>query len=356
MKLHFKILIPILVIFIYSCAVNEAKHYGANTNPKVKAIGGGETYMNFVNQNSADYKVSTKTDLLDALKKAKSGSIVYITGNAKINLSGEKYIVINGGVTLCSGRGQNNSRGALIYTESLDAYPLFYTKGSLIRISGIRFQGPDTLRRTSQMKKLQADGKFYDIPNSCGIRIVNDNVEIDNCEIFGWSYAGIDLKDNPSKVHIHHNYIHHNQRYGLGYGVHVNRGFALIEANFFDWNRHHIAGTGYAECSYEARYNIIGANASSHAFDMHGGRDRKDNTEIAGGSILIHHNTFYLESEKAIVIRGVPKDSLVIYNNEFASKNIDDSVQQIYGRSDYTMRKNKFGVEEKSIYLKQRRQ
>ena len=44
-------------------------------------------------------------------------------------------------------------------------------------------------------------------------------------------------------VRIHHNFIHHNQQDGTdGYGVAVvNRAYALIEKNVFDYNRHAIA-------------------------------------------------------------------------------------------------------------------
>ena len=85
-----------------------------------------------------------------------------------------------------------------------------------------------------------------------------------------------------SKAYIHHNNIHHCQRSGLGYGVALDEADAIIEANLFDWCRHAIAGTGSPGTSYEARYNIHLENASSHCFDMHGGGDRGDGTNIAG--------------------------------------------------------------------------
>ena len=49
---------------------------------------------------------------------------------------------------------------------------------------------------------------------------------------------------------------------------------------------------------------------------MHGGRDRRDGTDIAGRSIEIHHNTFRAP-ETPIVIRGVPQESCRVHHNWF---------------------------------------
>jgi len=86
-----------------------------------------------------------------------------------------------------------------------------------------------------------------------------------------------------------------NQRNGLGYGVSHGYGkniSSLVECNLFDYNRHSIAGTGVPGNSYEARNNVELGASLSHNFDMHGGKGRRDGTDIAGTKILIHHNTF----------------------------------------------------------------
>ncbi|MBT5900817.1 MAG: hypothetical protein HOH58_01770, partial [Opitutaceae bacterium] len=89
-----------------------------------------------------------------------------------------------------------------------------------------------------------------------------------------------------------------------------------IEHNRFDWNRHSIAGTGAAGSGYVARHNIELGTSLSHCFDIHGGRDRRDGTDIAGRSIEIHHNTFRAP-ETPIVIRGVPQESCRVHHNWF---------------------------------------
>jgi hypothetical protein len=49
---------------------------------------------------------------------------------------------------------------------------------------------------------------------------------------------------------------------------------------------------------------------------MHGGRDRKDGTNIAGTSIEIYNNTFRAQ-KTPVVIRGVPQDKCEVHHNWF---------------------------------------
>jgi hypothetical protein len=49
---------------------------------------------------------------------------------------------------------------------------------------------------------------------------------------------------------------------------------------------------------------------------MHGGRDRKDGTNIAGTSIEIYNNTFRAR-QTPVVIRGVPEEKCEVHHNWF---------------------------------------
>lgn len=249
----------------------EKEAFGAEANPTGDPIGGGQGYGRLVSR--IDYRVKTLEELLGALEKARSGEVVYVNDKVEIDLTGRQKIVIPGQVTLASGRGRNNSQGALLYSNQLKTHPLFLTGGKKVRVTGLRLRGPDPQRRTEQMRKLSKEGKYYSIPNSCGILSKHSHLEVDNCELWAWSHAAVSIRLGATDAHIHHNNIHHNQRSGLGYGVSLDRANALIEANLFDWCRHHIAGTGHAGTSYEARYNLVLKNANSHSFDMHGARD-----------------------------------------------------------------------------------
>jgi hypothetical protein len=299
------------------CTENVKRTYGADAKPTSDPLGGGVGYNNIIDPKSADFTVSSRSELLNALKNAASGQIIYVTDSASIDLTGNNNIAIPAGVTLASGRGRDKSLGALIYSDALTTQPLFIIGGEGVRITGLRLQGPDPERRTEQMLYLGRFGDYYNMPIAAGIRSSYSNLTIDNCELFGWSYTPVYLIAGSLDNHIHHNFIHHNQREGLGYGVDVLPGASvLIEENVFNWNRHAIAGEmGFPGAGYEARYNLVLGNTTSHYFDMHGGNDVSDPTVPAGGSMKIHHNTFMESSERVVAIRGVPTEGVWIYNN-----------------------------------------
>lgn len=278
--------------------------------------------------------VSSVEQLLKALKEGKSGTIIYLDGDVNFDMTGCQSVVIPRGVTISSDRGINKSKGALVFTNSLNTRPLFVTGGENVRISGIRFRGPDSLiinkaelqkaaalaqKKTQSKKTMSKKFNIYGIPNSQGILIKDKKTEIENCELSGWSYSAIGI-DNGGEANIHHNYIHHNQRTGLGYGVSLmSSGYALIKANVFDYNRHAIASTGAPGTGYTACYNISlnHSTLQAHIFDVHGGKDRKDGSDIAGDSVSIYNNLFYLpEGKIAFRIRGVPRYNSKIFNNE----------------------------------------
>ena len=299
------------------CTEKVCSEYGADANPTSDPLGGGVGYSNIIDPTSADFIVSTRSELLNALKNAVSGQVIYVSDSATIDMTGYNKINIPAGVTVASGRGRSNSLGALIYSNAINTFPLFITAGEGVRVTGLRLQGPDPNRRTEQMIWLNAQGQYYDIPNSAGIWSSYSHLTVDNCELSAWSHAAVYLRTGSHDDYIHHNFIHHNQREGLGYGVAVETGAnALIEANVFDWNRHSIAGVrGSPGASYEARYNLVLGNANSHSFDMHGGNDISDPTVPAGGYVKIHHNTFMKSSQSAVAIRGVPIEGVWVYKN-----------------------------------------
>lgn len=288
--------------------------YGAGVNPTGDPIGGGEGYSRIVAPDSADYVVSTTAGLLAALSRASSGDVVYVEDGARINLTGREDIAVGRGVTLASGRGRGGSEGALLYADDTSAsrFPSLIEIGQGGRVTGLRVRGPNGT--TSRA-----------FPLYTGLVAAGDDVEVDNCEIFNWPQAGAGV-GSRHYAHFHHNHIHHCQADGFGYGVIVAGGTALIEANYFDYYRHAIAGArGYPASSYEARYNICGPNATNTAFDMHGGNDGPswgfdegpDAGVPAGGTVLIHHNTFQATGGNRISvgIRGVPVDTCQVYGN-----------------------------------------
>jgi len=311
----------------------EGKTYGAQADD-VGPIGGGKGYTRIVTKG--DFVAKSLDELLEALPKAKAGEVVFIPGQVVINCTARVYIEqlvieVPAGVTLAGDRGHKKSEGALIFSDALktpvliratgpNVTPvLIRATGPNVRVTGLRIQGPNPKRYLDHHRRSFAEGRghkyYYKLPVSNGITAEHPGLEVDNCDISGFSAGGVSLRKGD-RHHIHHCFIHHCQYNGLGYGVCHNTASSLIERNLFDFNRHSIAGTGRPGCGYEARHNVELGTSLSHCFDMHGGRDRKDGTDIAGTKIIIHHNTFRAP-QTPVVIRGVPQEVCKVFSNWF---------------------------------------
>jgi hypothetical protein len=296
--------------------------YGAKPDGR-GPIGGGEGYKNIV--TSGEYIVNDLDSLLEALSKARAGQTVFIPGETVIDLTARIYIEqlvlqVPAGVTLAGNRGAGGSLGALLTSDALKTPVVIRALGPDVRITGLRLCGPNPKRYLDHHRRSFGPGGegpayYYKLPTSNGITTTHPRLEVDNCEISGFSHAGVDLATGEGH-RIHHNYIHHCQYQGLGYGVCHDTASSVLEHNLFNWNRHSIAGTGRPGSSYVARHNVELGESLSHCFDMHGGRDRQDGTDIAGTRIEIHNNTFRA-GQTPVVIRGVPQENCEVYHNWF---------------------------------------
>ncbi|MEX0290467.1 MAG: right-handed parallel beta-helix repeat-containing protein, partial [Flavobacteriaceae bacterium] len=201
----------------------------------------------------ADFFVQTAAQLVSSLNSAQSGDIVFIDSSAELKI--ETQIFIPEGVILASDRNNGTSLGAKIYRELKAINDWIVVQGDDVEISGLRIEGPHT--------------EVADTNNITGIKIEGFiNFEVNNCEISGFTSAGVHLKN--ASGYIHNNNFHHNRMLRLGYGVLLDSvSDALIEHNQFDYNLHDISGSGHCLQSYEARYNLVGANGTDHSFDMH---------------------------------------------------------------------------------------
>jgi hypothetical protein len=300
----------------------NAASYGADANPTGNSIGGGAGYNNIVDPSTANYTVTTKTQLLNALSKATPGQIIYVDDSAEIDLSGSHDIIVPIGVTLASGRGRDSSLGGLIYTSTMTYhYDQLFRPNDHVTFSGLRLRGPD-----GSIGSNGAD------PTITGIWCAQHHgLVVENCEIYQWTFAGISIYtdglsglSSSDKGYVHHCYFHHNRRDGYGYGVSVGLASALIEANYFDYGRHFIEGErGTPPTNYEVRYNIFGPNCTHTMVDCHGGNDDPsygfddgpDPMVPAGGTLLIHHNTFESGTQASVGIRGVPATICSVYSN-----------------------------------------
>lgn len=281
----------------------EPETFGCEANPTGDPIGGGAGYRDI--KTSGDFTVRTLDELLAALKTAKAGQVIFIPDGVEIDTGTQQGLTVPSGVTLAGTRGLNGSLGARLFTKSMAIRPLLQSGGDDVRVTGLRFEGPYSgPERIAQMSQCMT--------------MAHHNCTVDNCEIYNWNLVGIGV-GGGGNVYIHHNDIHHCQLSGYGYGVSTGRANCFITANKFDWCRHDIASSGSPGDCYEASWNLVGPNATSHRFDMHGGSDRGDGTDIAGDWIYIHHNTFQDPKRRAVVIRGVPSQGAEVHHNWFAA-------------------------------------
>jgi hypothetical protein len=296
--------------------------YGAQADER-GPIGGGEGYAAIVTEG--DYVAETVEALVAALGQAQPGEVVFIPGETEIDLTTLIYIdqlvlEIPEGVTLAGDRGNEGSAGALVVSDALATPVMSRALGPNVHVTGLRIQGPNPKRQLAHHRRAFSEGGeghayYYKFPTQNGIATEHDGLEVDNCDISGFGHGGVYLQSGVGH-HVHHCFIHHCQYNGLGYGVSHNRSSSLIECNLFDSNRHSIAGTGRPGCGYVARNNVELGTSLSHCFDMHGGRDRGDGTDVAGTSIEIYNNTFRAP-QTPIVIRGVPEDICDVHHNWF---------------------------------------
>jgi PKD repeat protein len=301
--------------YITISSLQAGECYGAEAcNPTGNPIGGGAGYTRIITQSDArvKYVVTSKDQLVTALKTATSGEVVFIPSSATIDLTGSSSLTIPAGVILASDRGYQGSRGGLIKRDNAGTTPLatFLVGGDNVRITGLRIQGPHA-----------GYGTDYGDNVKCAIMEENKNgLEVDNCEIYYWSYAGVAFENTRNSAwsgHVHHNSLHHIAGKGYGYGVMVAYGNVLIEANNFDYTRHAVIGEGCSGESFEWRYNIHGTHCVDGILDLH--RDCGGWTAggVSGRLYKIHHNTVSMSSNYLLNTYGTPSEGLYINNNRF---------------------------------------
>ncbi len=313
--------------FVQGPAVQAASAYGANAGASSNPTGGGDGYesRHGYSRDSADYVVTTASQLTSALKSATSGDVIWIPGGTTISLSSDYGETLKSGVALASNRGENGASGGKIkttYKAGSFMCPILWLASNSV-VSGIEFEGPGGVASTSG-------------PRNCALRGVRGarRIEVENCEISNFAEGGIYFygggmawnDDSSSGRHwVHHCYIHNIQKHGFGYGVSEEGECSyLVEYCIFTDCRHHIMAQAGPD-SYELRFNIF--NDARYYLGGAGG-DLKYNTQVdchgggtststsAGRTLMVHHNTFTANQWKANVgIRGIPSNVCKVYNN-----------------------------------------
>ncbi len=332
----------------------NGKEYGIRDdgNP----LGGGKGYADII--TSGDYTVTDTASLVSALREAKSGEVIFIPADAKISITGLSLTVPEG-VTLASDRGAVNedgtvSAGGMIYTTTRQKEALTLSANAVI--TGITLVGADTERHMTHIKRgLNEAGTsytdyYYSLTLSRGIIVSGDNAAVHNCEISGFSEAGVLIQASKG-VKVHHCYIHHNQRNGFGYGITLyGQAEAEIYQNMFNFDRHAIAADGSAGSSYSAHDNIHFGTAIYHIFDAHGGSDRGDGTDIACDKVEMVNNVF-LSDKLPYKKRGTPTEHSLFKNNIVIYPEKSYEYRFLYGNN-FICEDNIFGIAqpEKNTY------
>ncbi len=314
----------------------DGKVYGITDDGS--PLGGGAGYDGII--TNGDFTVGTFDELQSALEQAKAGQTVFISANVQIDLT-KRPITVPAGVTLASDRGAvqrdgSISAGAMLFTSVRQKEAVFLSENA--RFCGITLVGPDTERHMTHLQRgLNEEGNqyteyYYNLMLTCGVFVTGNGAEVDNCEISGFSEAGVHIDDCVDVV-VHHNWIHHNQRNGFGYGV-VLGGQTYVEVyrNLFNFDRHAIAADGSANSGYSAHDNAHLGTAIYHIFDAHGGADRGDGTQIACERIDMYNNVF-LSDKIPYKKRGTPQEYSKFTRNIVLYPEILYPYRQLYGEN-----------------------
>jgi hypothetical protein len=272
-------------------------------------------------------RVPQEKSLVAAVQDARWGDVLVVDGNFEYVLADAPPLEVQAGVTI---RGDRRSTllGPEIFANNVrDQEPpegLFVVFGNNARITGMRLRGPT---RDPNAEGPFANGiatfRFSEVPikglivdhndlsdwtvGAVAINGMDDSRTCDSVILRSF----IDPQTRLLDVRIVRNFIHHNRKKSLGYGVVTGLGgFASIDSNTFLDNRHSIAADGRTYTGYSAWFNLVLSKATAYGgnyqqdFDMHGSNDGYG---FPGGSGLeIVANTFLGTNRENLYIRGAP--------------------------------------------------
>jgi hypothetical protein len=278
-------------------------------------------------------------------------AVVRIAGYLDLDLSGMSDIFVASGVEII-GERTLFPKGPRLFTRSFPRHLMNIGTpergpSDNVRISGLRLEGGES-SDPCDSAGVEEDADAIDVFSS-------QHIEIDHNELYRWRGSTVNIhdpagrinKENAATAWVHDNFMHDNQHptycgldpfasgHGGGYGVSVAEGgFALIERNVFDSNRHAIAGHGSPGDGYLLYRNLflypgvdsekLGFTHYNHQIDMHGletcGSGEHFNCGAAGEYMDVAWNTIVSRDSDAIQLRGIPSDprGMSVHNNVFA--------------------------------------
>jgi Right handed beta helix region len=285
--------------------------------------------------------VSNLQELKDALLQAKPYAVIWIASGARIELPVRGLIEITKPVTLKGQPADSGKSLPIIYSNNIGCDPAIIVRADHVTFESINFCGPDSSIREQQMAQLSRENKYYSLPYSYALHIEGSNSTVRKCNFSGWSYSAIALREGTGHL-VERCSISYCRRSGLGYGVSLLNAEASIKHNYFDFNRHDIAGSGSPKCGYVVEKNYFGANGNGHSVDMHTNPDTA--LVVAGKYIIIRENTFHTPKEKnAIFIGTSPLGKCVVQGNNFINLTKNNDPIDFRGQKRlFSTKENKF--------------
>lgn len=266
-------------------------------------------------------------------------------------------IFVPTGVTIRGDRRGTHLGPQLVAQYQTDSYTIFaifgptdptssaYNKnyGDYVRITGLRLKGPMSC----------VDDDLFGLPDIChqptaepsvqAIQVGGDfdlehaPIYIDHNDMSDWTEAAVHVESGlgfagegscvgivpdltlNNRLRVYRNFIHHNERDSLGYGIETGHGGTVsIFGNTFLMNRHAIAGGGESHEQYAASYNLVLSKVPIYDgnreqdFDMHGtSLASKGYAAYAGSEVDIYSNTFLGGGRDNFFLRGEPCDVLL---------------------------------------------
>lgn len=296
------------------------------------------------------YSVGTLDSLKKVIEDNRTGSIrVYINSNIDITESNYHLLPITiANHTEIYGFGDQASfvRGeefpAIRHTIPYKNYspkaqnPIFHIlEGvSTVKFFGLKFKGPLAYIDDSNIDSYKVGGY---LPNEKSTAILaQSHVTIQECSFYYWN-IGIWLSGS-NQSDIRKNYIYYNSmhefesfmkpdslnggRFGYGVMITGNTSDIKIEGNLFWGNRHDVSSDGHPNSSYEAKHNIVRGKSYGSNFDVHSITDVSNGpAQTAGRKTIIENNIWYntTSNQRAVAVRGIPEDSVLISNNYFGT-------------------------------------
>lgn len=283
----------------------------------------------------ADYFVDDATSFIAAAGAATEGDRLLV--QADINLSGYKQIALAAGVAV---RGDPEMAPGLtryrLYStdEDMVSATPFLIAGAGCRFRGIHIQGPHA-------------GQDDYATKIVGLHVTGPRVNIYDCEVSGWSHAGVNVASTGCIVDCC--YIHHNQAAGYGYGLLCTGTSDLIaRRSTFLTNRHGIDISDGVGRSFTVVNNFFGQVEGTNTMPVNTHGATVNGVIMGGDRLTIAYNVFDCERKvgaagqiNGIGFEGTPRVGAFVHDNYFLSGHGPRTFNQA---TNITFRRNRFSA------------